>query len=736
MKHLNNQQQLTLFTSLLYVSGFFLFLEWLYPVGEITNTDGMTWILTYVAFCFLISLFQLKWWKSFILKGLGLFIVIHFLFFDISIFNPLWIKTLLEDVFYNLGIFISRDWYEFTPMFRSSLFLLLIWLISYLIHYWFVTVNKVLLFILMTFIYLAVLDTFTAYEADASIVRVFIFSFLALGIANFIKRIALEQITFKWMKNSSRWLIPIIGVILFTTILGYAAPKLDPQWPDPIPFIKNATGTGGGSGDRKVGYGEDDSQLGGSFVQDETRVFDVIAKSENYWRIETKEYYTGKGWENSPQYNYESEKVESNKQIPIKTFSDDVETEQMQASIKMNPDMELPKLIYPYGISEIDLGEDMEILYNQQNEDLQATYAEQEVSVLNYSVVYKEPSFDIEKLREDGEDPEEIIEYYTEIPNNLPERVKELAEDITESEETRYDKAVAIENYFGQSNEFTYETKNIPVPRGNTDYVDQFLFDSKKGYCDNYSTSMVVMLRTLGIPARWAKGFTSGEDITDEASGEVIEDDYSLYEVTNMNAHSWPEVYFADVGWVPFEPTQGFDNLADFHEEIDIAGESDELDEPELEADESEPEDIPEEEEETTTEVEENSTETSAFQLKPWHIATAAILLVVLLIILYRKRLAIQAYMIGKRLEKNTDEETVQIAYHFLLKVLKKHGDGKETQQTLREYAKTIDVTYSTGEMSQLTRIYEQILYTKQGTLDKDNQFSKVWKNFIQQIIS
>lgn len=736
MKSLNNQQQLTLFTSLLYLSGFFLFLEWIYPVGEITNTDGMTYILTYVVFCFLISLFQLKWWQSFILKGLGLFIVIHFLFFEVSLFNPLWIKTVLEDIKYNLSIFASQDWYEYTPLFRSGLFLILIWLMSYLIHYWFVVVKRVLLFIIMTFIYLSVLDTFTAYEASASIIRVFMFSFLALGIANFMKRVAAEQISFKWLKNSLYWFIPIIGVILFSTLLGYAAPKLDPKWPDPIAFIQNVTGTGTNSEDRKAGYGEDDSQLGGSFNQDETRVFDVMAKSENYWRIETKEYYTGKGWENSSQYDSRSQKVESTKQIPLKMFSEDVETEQMHASIKMNPDMELPKLIYPYGISEIELGEDMEISYNQQNEDFRATYAGQEVHVLNYSVVYQKPSFDIEKLKSDGEDPDEIIEQYTEIPNNLPERVQDLAEDITKSKETRYDKAVAIESYFGKSNEFTYETKNVPVPRGNTDYVDQFLFESKKGYCDNYSTSMVVMLRTLGIPARWAKGFTSGEDITNEASEEAIEEDYNLYEVTNMNAHSWPEVYFPDVGWVPFEPTQGFDNLAEFYDNLDIEGERDALEDSELETDESESEDPIEDEDESIGEDEESTGEASSIQIKPWHIATGSIVFILLLIVIYRKRLSIQAYIIERKLEKNTDEKTVQMAYHFILKVLKKHGDGKEAQQTLREYAKMIDKSYSTFEMSQLTHIYEQILYTEQGTLDKDNQFVKAWKYFIQKIIS
>ena len=93
------------------------------------------------------------------------------------------------------------------------------------------------------------------------------------------------------------------------------------------------------------------------------------------------------------------------------------------------------------------------------------------------------------------------------------------------------------------------------------DYVDQFLFETLTGYCDNFSTSMVTMLRAVDIPARWVKGYTAGNYVG------TVGSDGAIYEVTNNNAHSWVEVFFPSQGWVPFEPTkgfEGFDNLSTY----------------------------------------------------------------------------------------------------------------------------------------------------------------------------
>ena len=110
----------------------------------------------------------------------------------------------------------------------------------------------------------------------------------------------------------------------------------------------------------------------------------------------------------------------------------------------------------------------------------------------------------------------------------------------------------AIERYFRRT-EFTYQKWSIPYPEDEQDFVDQFLFETNRGYCDHFSTSMVVLLRSIGIEARWVKGYTSGEYIG-------IVNGTSMYQITNNNAHSWVEVWFEELGaWLPFEPTKGFD---------------------------------------------------------------------------------------------------------------------------------------------------------------------------------
>jgi hypothetical protein len=122
----------------------------------------------------------------------------------------------------------------------------------------------------------------------------------------------------------------------------------------------------------------------------------------------------------------------------------------------------------------------------------------------------------------------------------VPDRVYHL--EITAGKINAYDKAKAIEAYL--RNNYPYDLE-VPAPPEDQDVADYFLFDLKKGYCDYYATAMVVLARASGVPARFVSGYSSGS--YDAANAEYI--------VRELNAHSWAEVFFPEIGWVEFEPT-------------------------------------------------------------------------------------------------------------------------------------------------------------------------------------
>jgi transglutaminase-like putative cysteine protease len=138
---------------------------------------------------------------------------------------------------------------------------------------------------------------------------------------------------------------------------------------------------------------------------------------------------------------------------------------------------------------------------------------------------------------------------YLELPESVTARTRALATDLTIAHTSSYSQAVAIEQYLRT---FPYDLDVPLLPETVTDVADYFLFDLQRGYCDYYATAFVVLARAAGLPARFVTGFTSGG--WDAAT--------QLWAVTEANAHSWPEVYFPGVGWMPFEPTAARAQLA------------------------------------------------------------------------------------------------------------------------------------------------------------------------------
>lgn len=162
---------------------------------------------------------------------------------------------------------------------------------------------------------------------------------------------------------------------------------------------------------------------------------------------------------------------------------------------------------------------------------------------LVYSVVSFVPAPTLDDLNSSGNRiPADLAARYTKLPPELPQRVRDLAFRIAGDRPTNYSKVLAVQEWL--RNNAQYEIDLPPQPRG-TDAVDHFLFEDRRGYCEQIASSMAVMLRALGVPARFATGYAPGE--RSPFSG--------FYEVRASDAHSWVEVYFPRVGWMEFDPT-------------------------------------------------------------------------------------------------------------------------------------------------------------------------------------
>jgi hypothetical protein len=147
----------------------------------------------------------------------------------------------------------------------------------------------------------------------------------------------------------------------------------------------------------------------------------------------------------------------------------------------------------------------------------------------------------VDALRQAGDSYPAWTERYLQLPDDLPRRVHDLAQEVTAGLDNDYDRAAAIEAFL---REYEYN-EQIREPPAGVDRVDYFLFDMREGYCNYYASSMVVMARSVGIPARLAAGYARGD----------WEQDASAYRVRQHHSHAWVEVFLPRFGWIEFEPT-------------------------------------------------------------------------------------------------------------------------------------------------------------------------------------
>jgi transglutaminase-like putative cysteine protease len=166
----------------------------------------------------------------------------------------------------------------------------------------------------------------------------------------------------------------------------------------------------------------------------------------------------------------------------------------------------------------------------------------------SYRVVSDIPQPTEQQLRNAGTAyPADVAQNFLQLPGNQPPIIAETAQQIQRdyNTETPYDTARAVERYLVYDGGFVY---NLDVSYRRADKaIEEFLGDGREGFCTQFATSMALLLREQGIPARVVYGATTGQEA---GPGEYV--------VTGSNMHTWVEAYFPGVGWYPFDPTPGF----------------------------------------------------------------------------------------------------------------------------------------------------------------------------------
>jgi len=259
----------------------------------------------------------------------------------------------------------------------------------------------------------------------------------------------------------------------------------------------------------------------------------------HYWRTRSYDYYEDGAW--SFDVDYQEEFL----------FPDDFEIaypewEQSRvARYRFTTDVLRTNVIYapgrptlvdrPVEASIVSLGESGEDLIGLVAEPQMETGETYEVETLiNLPTVME--------LRATGMDYPEWTAAYLQLPEDFPVEIAALTLKLLRDVENPYDMTATVTQYLRDT--ITYASTIAPIPEGE-DSIAWFLFESQEGFCNYYATAQVLMLRSVGIPARLSVGYAQGE--YDSISNSYL--------VRESNSHAWPEVYFENYGWVIFEPT-------------------------------------------------------------------------------------------------------------------------------------------------------------------------------------
>ena len=293
-------------------------------------------------------------------------------------------------------------------------------------------------------------------------------------------------------------------------------------------------------------------------------VMRVRSQAPGFWRVLAFDHYTGQGWEISrdeqlakverPEWSYRF-------QVFPTTFNIS-RTKQVIQSYTAVSDLPniIPALSYPREIyfptKELEIDTEG---------SLRSPLGLPEG--LTYTVISDVPLRDRTRLQQAPDNyPKSIQKYYLNVPPKIADKVRQKAEELLATSPkpitSSYEKALYLTQELKRRYRLPDNPFGSPPLQENEDLVEAFLFKNEGGYPDHFSTTLTIMLRSIGIPARLVVGFDTGQ----------FNPFTGFYIVKNTDAYAMTEVYFSKYGWFTFDPIPGHELIPESVEDTETFG--------------------------------------------------------------------------------------------------------------------------------------------------------------------
>lgn len=332
------------------------------------------------------------------------------------------------------------------------------------------------------------------------------------------------------------------GAVALAVVLPVLVPTLPRTLFGDGPLSVDGSVRGGGGGDGSVDVDNPMLDMTRNLQAQSPEVLLRVITDDpdpDYLRLAALDRFDGDSWEPGPRTGETSIGLDQTPVVP--GLGSQVTRERFEYDVQFTADFQSDWLPTTYPLTKVvadgEWGIDTVHLDVSARDD-----DELDTTGMDYGFSAAEVTPTREQLESAGELPE-AMSPFLELPG-LPQDISALAEEVTADAELPIDKALALQEWFREDSGIEYSTQQ--ADGDGIEAIEDFLFTSKVGYCEQFAAAMAMMARSVGIPARIGVGFL-----------RPTEEEPGTYVYRGKDMHSWPELYFDGVGWLRFEPTPG-----------------------------------------------------------------------------------------------------------------------------------------------------------------------------------